>query len=163
MQRDLTSAVQPPLFSLHRTAPCPAPTTATFLPPLHHASPAARSLVGPLHSVRSPPALRSLAPCAQLARYPPALRLLALCAPLAHLLHPACSPPTPSPVAHTPQESPASSTTLVPEASSPSQDKITTPYGSSKSPIIADVVLGASKRLGGTAIDGHDHLFWLES
>uniref|UniRef100_A0A251IQB4 Peptidase S9 prolyl oligopeptidase catalytic domain-containing protein n=1 Tax=Manihot esculenta TaxID=3983 RepID=A0A251IQB4_MANES len=43
------------------------------------------------------------------------------------------------------------------------QDKVTAPYGSWKSPITADVVSGASKRLGGTAIDGHGRLFWLES
>lgn len=41
--------------------------------------------------------------------------------------------------------------------------KITAPYGSWKSPITADVVTGASKRLGGTAVDGNGHLIWLES
>lgn len=41
--------------------------------------------------------------------------------------------------------------------------KITAPYGSWKSPINADVVSGASKRLGGTAVDGHGRLIWLES
>ncbi|KAK1554086.1 hypothetical protein Q3G72_007691 [Acer saccharum] len=53
----------------------------------------------------------------------------------------------------------ASSTTSL----SPGQDKIAAPYGSWKSPITADVVSGASKRLGGTAVDGHGHLIWLES
>ncbi|KAF3446696.1 hypothetical protein FNV43_RR11876 [Rhamnella rubrinervis] len=43
------------------------------------------------------------------------------------------------------------------------QEKITAPYGSWKSPITADVVSGASKRLGGTAIDAHGRLIWLES
>ncbi|KAJ4851045.1 hypothetical protein Tsubulata_049926 [Turnera subulata] len=43
------------------------------------------------------------------------------------------------------------------------RDKITAPYGSWKSPITADVVSGASKRLGGTAVDGRGRLFWLES
>ncbi|KAI4336946.1 hypothetical protein L6164_015414 [Bauhinia variegata] len=43
------------------------------------------------------------------------------------------------------------------------QEKITAPYGSWKSPITADVVSGASKRLGGTAVDGHGRLIWLES
>jgi len=43
-------------------------------------------------------------------------------------------------------------------------DTITTaPYGSWKSPITADVVSGASKRLGGTAVDGRGRLIWLES
>ena len=46
---------------------------------------------------------------------------------------------------------------------SPGQDKIAAPYGSWKSPITADVVSGASKRLGGTAVDSHGHLVWLES
>lgn len=41
--------------------------------------------------------------------------------------------------------------------------KITAPYGSWKSPITADVVTGASKRLGGTAVDGNGRLIWLES
>lgn len=39
----------------------------------------------------------------------------------------------------------------------------TSPYGSWKSPITADVVSGASKRLGGTAVDGRGRLIWLES
>lgn len=52
----------------------------------------------------------------------------------------------------------ASSTISVPK-----QDKITAPYGSWKSPITADVVSGSSKRLDGTAVDGHGHLIWLES
>lgn len=43
------------------------------------------------------------------------------------------------------------------------QEKITAPYGSWKSPITADVVSGASKRLGGTAVDAHGRLIWLES
>ncbi|XP_022137390.1 uncharacterized protein LOC111008851 [Momordica charantia] len=42
-------------------------------------------------------------------------------------------------------------------------EKITAPYGSWKSPITADVVTGASKRLGGTAVDGNGRLIWLES
>ncbi|GAV69030.1 Peptidase_S9 domain-containing protein [Cephalotus follicularis] len=48
-------------------------------------------------------------------------------------------------------------------SASPQDHKITAPYGSWKSPITADVVSGASKRLGGTAIDAQGHLFWLES
>lgn len=40
---------------------------------------------------------------------------------------------------------------------------ITAPYGSWKSPITADFVTGASKRLGGTAVDGNGRLIWLES
>ncbi|KAJ6709810.1 PEPTIDASE S9 PROLYL OLIGOPEPTIDASE [Salix koriyanagi] len=43
------------------------------------------------------------------------------------------------------------------------QDKVTAPYGSWKSPITADVVSGASKRLSGIAVDCHGHLFWVES
>lgn len=43
------------------------------------------------------------------------------------------------------------------------QQKITAPYGSWKSPITANVVSGASKRLGGTAVDSHGRLIWLES
>lgn len=42
-------------------------------------------------------------------------------------------------------------------------DRVTAPYGSWKSPITADVVSGASKRLGGTAVDGSGRLIWLES
>ncbi|KAI3960981.1 hypothetical protein MKW92_017782 [Papaver armeniacum] len=41
--------------------------------------------------------------------------------------------------------------------------KITAPYGSWKSPITADVVSGADKRLGGIAVDGHGHLLWVET
>ncbi|KAG6608495.1 Dipeptidyl aminopeptidase BIII, partial [Cucurbita argyrosperma subsp. sororia] len=40
---------------------------------------------------------------------------------------------------------------------------ITAPYGSWKSPITADFVTAASKRLGGTAVDGNGRLIWLES
>lgn len=43
------------------------------------------------------------------------------------------------------------------------QEKITAPYGSWKSPITADVVSGASKRIGGAAVDGSGRLIWLES
>ena len=42
-------------------------------------------------------------------------------------------------------------------------DRVTAPYGSWKSPITADVVSGASKKLGGTAVDGRGRLIWLES
>ncbi|KAL6995567.1 hypothetical protein U1Q18_005701, partial [Sarracenia purpurea var. burkii] len=42
-------------------------------------------------------------------------------------------------------------------------EKITAPYGSWKSPITADVVSGSLKRLGGTAVDDHGRIFWLES
>ncbi|XP_027340403.1 uncharacterized protein LOC113853903 [Abrus precatorius] len=42
-------------------------------------------------------------------------------------------------------------------------DRITAPYGSWKSPITADVVSGAVKRLGGTSVDGRGRLIWLES
>ncbi|KAI5397922.1 hypothetical protein KIW84_063654 [Lathyrus oleraceus] len=44
-----------------------------------------------------------------------------------------------------------------------SSDTTTAPYGSWTSPITADVVSGASKRLGGTAVDGSGRLIWLES
>ncbi|XP_028791337.1 uncharacterized protein LOC114747212 [Neltuma alba] len=43
------------------------------------------------------------------------------------------------------------------------EEPITAPYGSWKSPLTADVVSGASKRLGGIAVDGHGRLIWLES
>lgn len=43
------------------------------------------------------------------------------------------------------------------------QNKFTAPYGSWNSPITADVVSGSSKRLGGTAVDSHGSLIWLES
>ncbi|KAL4556091.1 hypothetical protein LXL04_026559 [Taraxacum kok-saghyz] len=45
----------------------------------------------------------------------------------------------------------------------PLDQKITAPYGSWSSPITSDVVSGASKGLGGTAVDSHGRLFWLES
>ncbi|KAM7280474.1 hypothetical protein ACFE04_007608 [Oxalis oulophora] len=44
-----------------------------------------------------------------------------------------------------------------------SDQRITAPYGSWKSPITAEAVSGATKRLGGTAVDSHGHLIWLES
>ncbi|KOM24909.1 hypothetical protein LR48_Vigan17s000500 [Vigna angularis] len=40
---------------------------------------------------------------------------------------------------------------------------MTAPYGSWKSPITTDVVSGAAKRLGGTAVDARGRLVWLES
>ncbi|KAA8537709.1 hypothetical protein F0562_027301 [Nyssa sinensis] len=43
------------------------------------------------------------------------------------------------------------------------EEKLTAPYGSWKSPITADVVSGGEKRLGGSAVDAHGRLFWLES
>ncbi|XP_057973331.1 uncharacterized protein LOC131161527 [Malania oleifera] len=42
-------------------------------------------------------------------------------------------------------------------------EKLTAPYGSWKSPITADVISGAEKRLGGTAVDGRGRLVLLES
>ncbi|XP_057469014.1 uncharacterized protein LOC130758197 [Actinidia eriantha] len=48
-------------------------------------------------------------------------------------------------------------------SASSTHDKVTAPYGSWKSPITADVVSGAAKRLGGTAVDELGRLFWLES
>ncbi|KAK7316754.1 hypothetical protein RJT34_00454 [Clitoria ternatea] len=48
-------------------------------------------------------------------------------------------------------------------ATASDSDRITAPYGSWKSPITTDVVSGASKRLGGTAVDGRGRLIWLES
>ncbi|XP_020973102.1 uncharacterized protein LOC107625088 isoform X2 [Arachis ipaensis] len=42
-------------------------------------------------------------------------------------------------------------------------NRTTAPYGSWKSPITADAVSGASKMLGGTAVDGRGRLVWLES
>ncbi|CAK9185843.1 unnamed protein product [Ilex paraguariensis] len=54
-------------------------------------------------------------------------------------------------------------TSLSPSPTEGPQQKLTLPYGSWKSPITADVVSGAEKRLGGTAVDSLGHLFWLES
>ncbi|KAL6215522.1 hypothetical protein ACLB2K_014951 [Fragaria x ananassa] len=48
-------------------------------------------------------------------------------------------------------------------SSPPESKKIAAPFGSWKSPITADVVSGASKRLGGTAVDSNGRLIWLES
>ncbi|CAH1452196.1 unnamed protein product [Lactuca virosa] len=45
----------------------------------------------------------------------------------------------------------------------PPQQKLTAPYGSWSSPITSDIVSGAGKTLGGTAVDSLGHLFWLES
>ncbi|XP_031405516.1 uncharacterized protein LOC116214270 isoform X2 [Punica granatum] len=43
------------------------------------------------------------------------------------------------------------------------QERITAPFGSWKSPITADVVSGASKRLGGISVAGDGRLLWVES
>ncbi|XP_050234745.1 uncharacterized protein LOC126682976 [Mercurialis annua] len=53
--------------------------------------------------------------------------------------------------------------TMASSTQQPIESKVTAPYGSWKSPITADFVSGASKRLGGTAIDDDGNLFWLES
>ncbi|PWA57693.1 hypothetical protein CTI12_AA407050 [Artemisia annua] len=47
--------------------------------------------------------------------------------------------------------------------SSSTDQKITAPYGSWASPITSDVVSGAAKGLGGSAVDDKGQLFWLES
>ncbi|KAF9622679.1 hypothetical protein IFM89_032600 [Coptis chinensis] len=44
-----------------------------------------------------------------------------------------------------------------------SSKKITSPYGSWKSPITADIVSSGGKSLAGLALDGHDRLLWVES
>lgn len=56
----------------------------------------------------------------------------------------------------------SSASSSLPEVAA-KQDQIAAPYGSWKSPITADVVSGASKRLGGTAVDSRGRLIWLES
>ncbi|KAK3025237.1 hypothetical protein RJ639_044585, partial [Escallonia herrerae] len=43
------------------------------------------------------------------------------------------------------------------------KEKLTAPYGSWTSPITANVISGAEKSLGGSAVDPHGRLFWLES
>ncbi|PWA93891.1 hypothetical protein CTI12_AA065450 [Artemisia annua] len=48
-------------------------------------------------------------------------------------------------------------------SSSSTDQKITAPYGSWASPITSDVVSGAAKGLGGSAVDDKGQLFWLES
>nr|ABK25153.1 unknown [Picea sitchensis] len=42
------------------------------------------------------------------------------------------------------------------------KEKMSAPYGSWKSPITADIVSGADKRLGGFALDGEGRVIWLE-
>lgn len=54
-------------------------------------------------------------------------------------------------------------TTMSSSASTTPKLKTTAPYGSWPSPITSDVVSGASKGLGGIAVDSHGRLFWLES
>ncbi|KAL2895147.1 Acylamino-acid-releasing enzyme 1 [Bienertia sinuspersici] len=53
--------------------------------------------------------------------------------------------------------------TSITAMASMSEDKVTSPYGSWKSPITADVIAGGEKRLGGIAVDGHGRLILLES
>ncbi|KAF8022934.1 hypothetical protein BT93_F0449 [Corymbia citriodora subsp. variegata] len=43
------------------------------------------------------------------------------------------------------------------------RERVTAPYGSWKSPITADVISHASKRLSGISVDGDCRLIWLES
>jgi dipeptidyl aminopeptidase/acylaminoacyl peptidase len=57
----------------------------------------------------------------------------------------------------------ASSSPLPSTTANVIDERLTAPYGSWKSPISADIVSGADKRLGGTAADPHGFLFWLES
>lgn len=52
---------------------------------------------------------------------------------------------------------------LITTMSSSTDQKITAPYGSWASPITSDVVSGAAKGLGGTAVNDKGQLFWLES
>lgn len=56
-----------------------------------------------------------------------------------------------------------SPSTPTPSDGSIKEENLTAPFGSWKSPITADVVSGAEKRLGGSAVDSHGRLFWLES
>ncbi|KAL4560566.1 hypothetical protein LXL04_032719 [Taraxacum kok-saghyz] len=64
---------------------------------------------------------------------------------------------------HSPHHSRKLLTTMAASSTPPLEQKITAPYGSWSSPITSDVVSGASKGLGGTAVDSHGRLFWLES
>ncbi|XP_020090128.1 dipeptidyl-peptidase 5-like isoform X1 [Ananas comosus] len=70
--------------------------------------------------------------------------------------------------------SPLPSSSLTPSSSSSSSslsmaseavavEKTSGPYGSWKSPITADVVAGAEKRLGGVALGGDGRLLWIET
>ncbi|KVI00013.1 hypothetical protein Ccrd_021758 [Cynara cardunculus var. scolymus] len=54
-------------------------------------------------------------------------------------------------------------TTMAASSKPPPEQKIIAPYGSWSSSITSDVVSGAAKGLGGTAVDSHGRLFWLES
>ncbi|XP_047322461.1 uncharacterized protein LOC124926309 [Impatiens glandulifera] len=58
---------------------------------------------------------------------------------------------------------PTSFKSMAAASSASIQETITAPYGSWKSPLTADIISGADKRLGGTAVDGNGNLFWLES
>ncbi|CAN6483874.1 unnamed protein product [Victoria cruziana] len=57
---------------------------------------------------------------------------------------------------------PRRSASIVRAMSSCIVERIRAPYGSWKSPITADAVSGAEKRLGGMAFDGSGRLIWLE-
>lgn len=70
------------------------------------------------------------------------------------------SPPVMSSSSHAASPAPpASDTAEMPSGVKPA----TAPYGSWRSPITADVVASAEKRLGGIAVAGDGRLLWIES
>ncbi|KAK6939558.1 Peptidase S9, prolyl oligopeptidase, catalytic domain [Dillenia turbinata] len=90
--------------------------------------------------------------------------------PLAFLSRWTLSPATTSTAAHKSTRCPLLYTatthrhlTMASKASVEDTKRLTAPFGSWMSPITADVVAGAEKRLGGTAVDGSGRLIWLES
>ncbi|CAM6087845.1 unnamed protein product [Calypogeia fissa] len=60
------------------------------------------------------------------------------------------------------EKTPESSFKSVPGAAVMGQEKVEAAFGSWKSPITADLVSGASLRLGGKALDSHGRLLWVE-